>query len=98
MALLVNKFTVTGNAEEFERIWKTSSEFMRHQPGFVSFRLVRSVAEPRVYFNIAEWVDVAAHENVVRSPAFREHIAELARVARPEPSMCETVISHAANG
>jgi long-chain acyl-CoA synthetase len=95
MALLVNKFTVTGNPDEFERIWTDSSEFMRHQPGFVSFRLVRSVSQPGVYFNIAEWADVAAHERVVRSPAFQSHITELARLAKPEPSMCETVISHA---
>ncbi|HEX4725575.1 MAG TPA: antibiotic biosynthesis monooxygenase family protein [Pseudonocardiaceae bacterium] len=94
MAMLVNKFTVVGNPDEFERIWQASSEFMRHQPGFVSFRLVRSVREPQVYFNIAEWADVAAHEWVVRSPAFQEHISELAKVAKPEPSMCETVISH----
>ena len=95
MALLVNKFTVVGDADEFERIWAKSSEFMRHQPGFVSFRLVRSVAEPQVYFNIAEWTDVAAHQRVVRSPDFQSHITELALLAKPEPSMCETVISHA---
>ncbi len=95
MVTLVNKFTVTGRPEDFERIWKASSEFMLTQPGFISFRLMRSISDPNIYFNVAEWADAQSHVRVMRSEEFQVHIAELATVAKPEPHLCEIVISHA---
>ena len=94
MVTLVNKFTVTGNSDDFERIWKASSEFMLDQPGFISFQLIRSLTDRSVYFNVAEWADPESHTRVMRSAAFQSHIAELATVARPEPNLCEVVLSH----
>jgi long-chain acyl-CoA synthetase len=91
MAILVNKFTVAGSPEEFERTWKESSEFMRHQPGFIRARLVRSVTDGQVYINIAEWADAESHQRVVGSSNFQAHIAALAGLAKPEPTMCELV-------
>lgn len=95
MVTLVNKFTVAGEASDFERIWQQSSDFMRQQPGFISFRLVRSLNNPNVYINIAEWADAQSHQKVVGSPGFQEHIAQLAAVSTPEPNLCEVVIAHA---
>jgi long-chain acyl-CoA synthetase len=95
MVTLINKFTVAGESTDFERIWQESSEFMRQQPGFISFRLVRSLNNPQVYINIAEWADAESHQRVVGSPNFQQHIAELAAVATPEPNLCEVVIAHA---
>jgi long-chain acyl-CoA synthetase len=96
MITLVNKFVVSGDTAEFERIWKSSSDFMRQQPGFISFQLVRSISDPTVYINIARWADAESHQRVMRGEAFREHIVELGKVARPEPHLCEVVIEHAA--
>jgi long-chain acyl-CoA synthetase len=95
---LVNKFTVTGQPEEFEKIWAASSDFMREQPGFISFRLVRSLRDRQVYVNIAEWKDAESHQQVMRGTAFQKHIAELGAVARPEPMLCESVLEYAAAG
>jgi long-chain acyl-CoA synthetase len=97
MVTLVNKFTVAGEPSDFERIWQQSSDFMRRQPGFISFRLVRSLNNPNVYINIAEWADAQSHQKVVGSANFQEHIAQLAAVATPEPNLCEVVIAHAAD-
>lgn len=94
MVTLVNKFTVSGKPEDFEHVWKASSEFMLNQPGFVSFCLVRSMNDPQVYFNIAEWADAEAHIRVMASPEFQVHIAELATLAKPEPNLCNVVIEH----
>ena len=95
MVTLINKFTVAGESSDFVRIWQQSSEFMRQQPCFISFRLVRSLNNPDVYINIAEWADAESHQRVVGSPNFQQHIAELAAVAVPEPNLCEVVIAHA---
>jgi long-chain acyl-CoA synthetase len=98
MVTLINKFTVAGESSDFVRIWQQSSEFMRQQPGFISFRLVRSLNNPDVYINIAEWADVESHQRVIGSPNFQQHIAELSAVATPEPNLCEVVIAHANAG
>jgi long-chain acyl-CoA synthetase len=98
MVTMVNKFTVFDDPGKFARVWEESSQFMRDQPGFINFRLVRSVSDPAVYFNISDWEDAESHHRVLRSSAFQEHIAELAAVAAPEPNMCEVVIEHSAPG
>jgi long-chain acyl-CoA synthetase len=97
MVTLVNKFTVTADPAEFERIWAASSHFMRHQPGFISFRLVRSLQDPQVYINIAEWADAQAHGRALESADFRAHISELANVAKPEPYLCDMVLKYDAD-
>jgi long-chain acyl-CoA synthetase len=94
MVILVNKFTVTADPAEFERIWADSSHFMRQQPGFISFRLVRSVQDPQVYINIAEWADAQAHRRAMRSDDFQAHISQLANVAKPEPHLCAMVLEY----
>lgn len=92
MVTLINVFTVTGDADEFERVFAASSEFMRSQPGFVDHSLVRSLRRPGVYVNIAHWTDPGAHQRVVQSEGFRAHIAQLAQVAKAEPDLYAPVL------
>src|SRR2546430_409409 len=94
MVTMVNKFTVTADPAEFERIWTASSDFMRKQPGFISFRLMRSLQDPQVYINIAEWADAESHMRVLQTDDFRAHITELATVAKPEPYLCDVVLEY----
>jgi quinol monooxygenase YgiN len=96
MVTMVNKFTVSDDPDKFAQVWEASSEFMRSQPGFINFRLVRSVSDPSVFFNISDWLDAESHHRVLGSNAFQDHIAELAAVAVPEPNMCEVVIEYSA--
>jgi long-chain acyl-CoA synthetase len=95
MVTLVNKFIVKGKPEDFERVWMASSEFMKTQPGFLSYRFIRSLSDPRVYFNVAEWTDAESHTRVMRSADFRTHLTELAAVATPEANLCEVVGEYA---
>jgi len=97
MVILVNKFTVTTDPAEFERIWAASSHFMRQQPGFINFRLVRSLQDPQVYINIAEWADAESHGRALQSDNFQAHISELANVAKPEPHLCDMVLEYDAD-
>ena len=97
MATMVNKFTVFGDPEEFEEVWLSSADFMRDQQGFVGFRLLRSVMDPLVYINVAEWATVEDHQRVLQGPDFQSHIKELAALATPEPNLC-TVVAEATGG
>jgi long-chain acyl-CoA synthetase len=94
MVTLINKFTVASDRDNFERVWEASSEFMRTQPGFLRFRLVRALHDECVYFNIAEWETAEAHQKSLHSEAFRSHILELAKVATAEPFLCDMVLDY----
>jgi len=91
MVTLINAFTVRGSGEEFERVFKASTELMCRQPGFIHFRLVHSLRRPDVYVNIAQWEDPASHQRVVQSEEFQVHIHDLAEVADASPDLYSTV-------
>jgi long-chain acyl-CoA synthetase len=92
MITLINKFTLTGDSAEFERVWKVSSDFMRSQPGFVSFHLHRSLNRPDVYVNVAVWETAQDHQRVLAGPEFGLHIKQLGALAKPDPDLYVTVI------
>ncbi|MFG2121414.1 antibiotic biosynthesis monooxygenase family protein [Streptomyces sp. NPDC048710] len=95
MVTLINKFTVNGDFDEFERIWAQSADFMRSQKGFIGFKLHRSLSRPDVYVNVALWESQADHQRVLASPEFAEHIKELAAVAVPDPDLYTVVLEGA---
>jgi long-chain acyl-CoA synthetase len=97
MVTLINKFLVTGDTQEFERVWRESSEFMCSQPGFISFRLHRSLNRPDVYVNVAVWESAQDHQRVLSGPEFAVHIKQLATLAKPDPDLYSTVIDSAAH-
>jgi long-chain acyl-CoA synthetase len=92
MVILINKFTLTTTPEHFEEVFKASSEFMRAAPGFRNHTLVRSLHNPNVYVNIAEWTDAGSHQRVVHSEGFSAHVRELAAVAKVEPDLYSVVL------
>jgi monooxygenase len=83
----VNKFTLRTSAEEFERIFVRTSEFMTGRPGFVQNTLLRHVDEEGSYLNIAQWRDVEAFRSAVTHPDFQPHAAELRAVSTSEPTL-----------
>lgn len=91
MIVLVNRFTVTSEPAEFERIFAASSDYMTSQEGFISHSLVTSLRTPTSYINIAYWETAEAHLKVIRSPGFAKHIADLAAVATAEPDLFRLV-------
>jgi quinol monooxygenase YgiN len=83
--VLINKFVVTTTGEEFEKVFVETAEFMRRQPGFLRYRLIRSEQDSSVYINIAEWTDKAALMAVADRPEMSDHLAQIKAVAIPEP-------------
>ena len=93
MVILVNKFTLQTEPEHFEEVFNASSEFMVSQPGFINHTLVKSLSDPKIYVNIAEWESADAHLAVIASEGFRTHISTLATVATAEPGLYSVVKS-----
>jgi heme-degrading monooxygenase HmoA len=90
--VFVNRFAVHGNAEDFERAFQASSEFMCQQPGFLRHCLVRSSRLPEHYVNIAEWEDAASFRRATEHPDFKPHVRELRELASSEPHLCVPVL------
>ncbi len=92
MVTLVNQLTVTGDVSDFERVSASMSSFMSAQPGYLNHRLLRSLRQPEVFVEIAEWQDAASHMAAVRSDAFQGLVKELGGlVAKPAPGLYEDV-------
>jgi long-chain acyl-CoA synthetase len=91
MVTLINKFTVKGDPAEFEQVWHETSEFMRAQPGFLGYRFGRSLMDPTVYVNVANWASADAHLKVLQSDGFQDHIAKLAPLCTPAPELFEPI-------
>ncbi|AHI01181.1 4-coumarate--CoA ligase family protein [Kutzneria viridogrisea] len=83
----ITKFTVKGDPAEFERVFKEHSEFMKAQPGFVGFQMVRSLRTPTVYVNIGQWADADAHRAVVSNPEFQEHAKAMRELVEVEADL-----------
>ncbi|MFF5448602.1 antibiotic biosynthesis monooxygenase family protein [Streptomyces sp. NPDC012888] len=87
MITFINRFTVHGPAEEFERAFDESSHFFTAQPGFVRHRLMRHHEDPTAYANLAEWEDEESFLNAVRHPEFAAHRAALQALATSDPNL-----------
>lgn len=91
MVVFVNKLTLTGAAEDLERIYAHVAEFMRTRPGLIRYQLVRSQSDPSVYFNVAEWEDQASFEQALKEPEFRSRLKALGTVIKGEPHLSDLV-------
>ncbi|UQU67667.1 antibiotic biosynthesis monooxygenase [Couchioplanes caeruleus] len=87
MVTLVNKFTVTGDDNEFRRVLSEISAYMRDQPGYLDHQLLRSLRRPDVYVETAVWADAQSHRNAVQSEEFRERVKQMAGLATPDADL-----------
>ncbi|MEU3838543.1 antibiotic biosynthesis monooxygenase family protein [Streptomyces sp. NPDC028635] len=87
MITFINRFTVTGPPEEFERAFERTSAFFGTRPGFVRHRLLKHADDPATYVNVAEWQDRDSFEQAVRHPDFAAHRAALRALSTGEPGI-----------
>ncbi|MEV6174990.1 antibiotic biosynthesis monooxygenase family protein [Streptomyces sp. NPDC051954] len=96
MVTFINRFTVTGPAEEFERLFDDTSAFFRDRPGFLRHRLLRHTEQPGAYVNIAEWADAEAFRAAVTHPDFAPHAEALRALSTSEPNLYAPVLERKA--
>jgi monooxygenase len=94
----VNRFTVHGDAEQFERVFADTARFMVKQPGFIRHTLVRHTTQPGSYVNIAHWRSEADLQQAVRQPEFQAHAEGLRALSKSEPNVYRPTQQRAAAG
>jgi heme-degrading monooxygenase HmoA/uncharacterized protein YndB with AHSA1/START domain len=82
---LVNSFTVTGPAADFESAFAATAAFFAVLPGFIEHSLLRQLGEPGSYVNVARWTDQQALRAAVARPEFRAHSAALRELSTSTP-------------
>ena len=96
---LINVFTVDPtNQQQLVEVWQDATEeVMRHQPGFVSASIHRSLDGTKV-INYAQWESREAFAAMFGDPKVSAHLARLAEIGTPDPVLCEVVSVHHAEG
>jgi quinol monooxygenase YgiN len=96
MVTLVNKLTVTGDVDAFLEITVRVTAFMREQPGYIRSQFLRSLRDPKVFVEIAEWAEPGQHQKALQSDGFRDAVQGLRDLATVDPGLYETVREEAA--
>lgn len=63
---------------------------MKHQPGFISANIHRSLDGVRVV-NYAQWKSKEAFENMLQNPEAQRHVNEASGLSQPEPHLYQVV-------
>jgi heme-degrading monooxygenase HmoA len=91
MVVFVNKVTVVGKAEDFERVYGNIAEYLRTRPGLVRYQLLRSQKDPDTYFNVAEWETQEFFAAAMAEPEFRARLKLLENVIKGDPHVTDVV-------
>lgn len=90
---LLNSFTVSGAAEEFEKAFHETSAYFATQPGFIEHSLLKKLDEPGAYVNVARWTDQRSLRQAVAQPDFQQHEAALRALAKSSPKLFSVCFS-----
>ncbi|WP_432054871.1 antibiotic biosynthesis monooxygenase family protein [Streptomyces sp. bgisy022] len=88
----VNRFTLSGSAEDFEAAFAETAEFLCRRPGFRWHVLLAPTGSGSAdvrpqYVNIAVWDDEASFRAAVAHPQFPAHAAVLRALSTSEPTL-----------
>ncbi|MEV4053673.1 antibiotic biosynthesis monooxygenase family protein [Amycolatopsis sp. NPDC049688] len=89
MHVLINRFTLTGDAAEFERVLGEITEHMAQQPGFRSYALYRARDDSPVYVETAEWDSKDDHAKATGTERFRSLVKQVMPLVSVEPGSFE---------
>lgn len=74
---VINRFTVTGDVQTFERQFREHSQFLRRQEGFDFLVTVRLVQRPEVFVHLGHWRRLDSFLAVVHDDTFLSRVQRL---------------------
>ncbi|MEU4684869.1 antibiotic biosynthesis monooxygenase family protein [Streptomyces xinghaiensis] len=88
---VINRFTVRGDVERFEREFREHSQYLRRQPGFEFLVTVRLVKRPDVYVHLGHWNRLDSFLAVVHDDVFLSHVRRLGAMVETEADQAVSV-------
>jgi quinol monooxygenase YgiN len=95
LVTLINVFTVQPERQQqlLDLLMEATEAVMRHQPGFISANLHRSLDGQRVT-NYAQWHSREDFEVMLRTPEAQDHLRQASEIADTfEPHLYEVVFA-----
>ena len=92
---LINVFTVEPEKQQalIDLLNVATEEVMRHQAGFISANIHRSL-DGRHVVNYAQWETAEAFQNMLRNPDAQVHMNRAAGMATVRPVLYQVVSAH----
>jgi quinol monooxygenase YgiN len=92
---LINVFDVSPERQEelVSLLDRATLEVMRHQPGFVSANIHKSLDGSRVA-NYAQWQSVADFERMLKNPEAQHHMKAASAMAQAVPTLYQLSSVH----
>ena len=76
--ILLNTFTVKPeDVDEFLKVFSTTTEFFKQQPGFISAQLHRGIAGSSIFFNHVVWESAEHFKRAFNRPEFRSRMTDV---------------------
>ena len=76
--IVVNKFTVKlEDIDQFLKLFATTTEMFKQQPGFISAQLHRGIGSSSTFFNYVVWESTKHFKQAFNKPGFRSSMADL---------------------
>jgi quinol monooxygenase YgiN len=92
LVTLINVFTVEPRKQQqlVDLLLHATDVAMRHVPGFISANIHRSLDGTKVV-NYAQWRSAEHFQAMMRDPAAKPHMEQVAAIAKFEPALYEVV-------
>jgi quinol monooxygenase YgiN len=92
LVTLINVFTVESEKQQqlVDLLVHATDLAMKHVPGFISANIHRSLDGKKVV-NYAQWRSVEDFEAMMKNPAAKPHMEQVAAIANFEPALYEVV-------
>ncbi|MEV5567927.1 hypothetical protein AB0L54_34495 [Streptomyces sp. NPDC052196] len=74
---VINHFEVKGDVEEFERLFRDHSQFLRRRDDFDFLVTTRLAERPQVYVHLGHWRTLRAFLDTVHDATFLRHVRRL---------------------
>jgi heme-degrading monooxygenase HmoA len=76
--ILLNKFMVKPeDIDEFLKVFSSTTEFFKQQPGFISAQLHRGIAGSSTFFNYVVWESAEHFKRAFNRPEFQSRMANV---------------------
>jgi quinol monooxygenase YgiN len=98
MITFVNRFTLTGDPEAFEKAFDETAAFLRAQPGLIRYTLSRQLDDPASYVNIALWESADALRAALGHPDFGNHAKAMRGLAESSGAIFAPRLSFESSG
>jgi long-chain acyl-CoA synthetase len=75
--VIMTRFTLHGEQEQFEKLFKIHESHMRAQAGYMDCYLVQSPERPELFSHVGWWETISAYQKIRETTEYQEQMTGL---------------------